>query len=115
MAREANIDRDDEWFYGERKTLAYTVYEQDDRTVQDITFWTIEWRLHVRRNAVPSLVRPGVIVNGLAGLVDVEIAPSDYTNVPPGNYQSGLWRTNLGFESVLAYGHVVIRSIEEFK
>lgn len=112
MAREANVSREDEWFVGERKTLVYTIYYADDKVPADVTDWTTEWRLHKRRDPNPILVRPGVVVDAFRGIVDVEVRPEDYT-FGAGTYQTALWRTDGGFEGVLAYGTAVLRSPEE--
>ena len=83
--------------------------------VQDLSGWTVKWRLLASPNALLANVILSVdatLINASLGITDIIIADTvleAITTVVPGTYFYKLWRTDAGFETVLAYGSVVLR------
>jgi hypothetical protein len=99
-------------FTGEDKTLAFTVYEDDGVSLQDITGYTLAWQLRVARDSVAdALTKDGAaitITNGPQGECEVEVARADTLALEPGTYWHELIRTDSGAETVLTYGDAVL-------
>ena len=112
MAIEAHIDRDDDFFIGEDKTLTFTIYQSDGTTVQNITGWTLSWLLKGRptdtdANAkVTKTTTAGgiVLTTPASGICTVTVDDTDTDALAADRYWHELKRTDAGFETVLTFG-----------
>lgn len=116
MALEANIPDTSDWFTGEDKALVFTIYESDETTPQDITGWTVSWRLKRRQSDADSAalltktVGSGIaLTTPLSGVLTVSIADTDTDAILAGSYFHELKRTTDGSETVLSFGSAVLK------
>lgn len=105
-------------FAGTDVPLAFTIYESNaaDAAVQDITGWTLSWRLKVRaddpdaRTLVLKTTSSGIALTAPgAGVCTVTLEDTDTDHLMPGEYYHELKRTDAGFETVLSYGLCAVR------
>lgn len=102
------ITAGDALFSGEAKDLTFTIYDEDDQ-VQDITGWTIEWRLYSHNGGESAILeKAGALTDPENGVVTVNLTADD-TSLEPNTYYHELWRDEVGFEAVMAYGAVVLQ------
>ena len=109
-----NIDADDDFFLGEDKILGCTIYQQNKRTVQNITNWTLSWSLKQALTDTVALLTKttstGItITSATAGTVTIPILDTDTDNLEPGTYVHELKRTNDNEETVLSQGRCVVK------
>lgn len=116
MAIEANIPDASDWFTGEDKALVFTIYESDETTPQDITGWTVSWRLKRRQSDADSAALLTKTVGGgislttpLSGVLTVSVADTDTDAILAGSYFHELKRTTDGSETVLSFGSAVLK------
>ena len=112
----ANIDEDDDWFIGEDKSLPFTIYQSDKRTIQAITGWTLSWMLkRSLADADVDALLTKTTTSGISlttpasGLCTVTIADTDTDSIEPGRYYHELKRMDDGNETVLSQGRCVLR------
>jgi hypothetical protein len=69
----------------------------------NVTGWTIMFTVSKKVNSVAKLIGPlaAVPVNPVAGTFYFQLT-EDHTNLSPGVYVSDVWRTDEGFEQLLA-------------
>lgn len=80
------------------------------RVVQPITSWTFTFIVKAHPEATTAILTlTPAIADATNGVVDVTIADTDTDALVPKEYTYKLWRTNAGFESVLAYGAFHLR------
>lgn len=116
MAITRNITKDDDWFTGEDKSLVFTIYQSDETTAQDITGWTLSYRL---KRSPADLDADAVLTkttsSGIAlttpgsGVCTVTIEDTDTDSLSPSTYFHELKRTNAGNETVLTKGSVLLQ------
>lgn len=111
MSKLSPITTDDEWFQGETKLLSFTVEtEEENGTPEVISGWAIRWELRPHKKAQSTIFTKEtggsgvVITDPLNGLVEVTIDAADTIEIEPRTYWHELWRTDVGFETVLSYG-----------
>lgn len=109
MSLPQPIDRLDDWFVGEDKDLEYTIYEDDNETVQNITGWTIQFRMATTRTGVSVLTRNALITSPSEGVCLFQMASGDTTSLPPKRYFYTVSRIDSGFDAVLAEGPCVLQ------
>jgi hypothetical protein len=100
-----------ELFVGEDKVLQWTVSDSDD-VVVDITGWTFEFEVRLRRYTpgTPVISKSSLTPSdGPAGEVQVPLASADTVDLRAGTYYYGLARTNTGAYDVVAEGQFVLR------
>lgn len=99
MATESTITV----FRGERATLNFTM-----SPVVNITGWTLAFTVAARANSSTKLIAATPsIVSGTDGTFRVSLTTTNL-NIAPGHYYFDVWRTDSGYEEVLAYGPFVI-------
>ena len=120
MAVESPIQASDGWFFGEDKTLRFTV----GGDVTGIAFWAVQFSLYRRKDrtqTAPVFVKtsPAAIVlaapvaPATTGTCTVSFAAADTAGLSVSaddQFAYVLRRIDLGSAQVLAYGGVVIRS-----
>jgi hypothetical protein len=111
-----NIDEDDDFFVGEDKSLIVTVYQQDKRTLQNITSWSLSWMLKEHLSDADNVAlltkttSSGItLTTPTSGVCTVSIADTDTDSIVPGRYYHELKRTDAGNETVLSHGRCVLR------
>lgn len=110
----ANITADDKFYVGEDKTLRFTIYTDDtETTCQDVTGFTISWKLASRPGATALLTKSGVVsgtFNASPSVntqrVTVSVADTDTDGLTATTYYHELKRTDAGNEAVLAQGRL---------
>jgi hypothetical protein len=112
-----NIDDDDDFFLGEDKILGpFTVYQQNKRTPQNITGWSISWMLKRDLDdldvaaALTKTTAAGItLTTPTSGILNITIADTDTDALEPGRYYHEVKRTDAGQETVLAIGVCVLK------
>jgi hypothetical protein len=112
-----NIDDDDAWFIGEDKILGpFTVYQQNKRTPQNITGWSVSWMMKrdlddVDGDAVlQKTTSAGItLTTPTSGILNITIADTDTDGLAAGTYYHEVKRTDAGNETVLATGTCVLQ------
>ncbi len=113
MTNPQRIDILDQGLYGgEDKALPWTVVQEDGVTAQNITGWSIRWRLFRFRDSVAALVTKTVgsgiaITNGPTGAYTVTLTPTDLT-VTNGDYWYRSERTDSGAVTTVQEGYLRI-------
>lgn len=114
--RYSPITKDDGWFIGEHKVFQFTIYQEDEVTVEDISTFHMKWEMRIDERepvtllAKTSAVDGGVnITDGPQGQVQVVISASDTTDFDPGTFAHALMRTDTDEETVLSYGPAVLQ------
>ncbi len=95
------ITRKHGWFAGEDQLLQWRI----TRTDEDITDWTLEFRMGPEPGATEVLVLPVFVFDTIKKLARCDVAAADTDSIP-GNvvYYYEMIRTDVGNEQVLAYG-----------
>ena len=119
MAEEANIPTD--WFIGEDKIFAFTIYQKTaagvlTSTPQAITGWALKWDLRrYDSEADPAILTKTtgagsiVITDGPNGQGTITIADTDTDSLPSRVYRHALKRTDDGSETVLLFGNAILK------
>jgi len=113
MAEQADIV--DDWFVGEDKIFAFTIYQKDSAgnlttTPQNISGWTLRWDLRRSDSAADPVVltKTPTVTNGALGQGQFTIDDTDTDNLAAKVYRHALKRTDGGSETVLFYGNAVL-------
>ncbi len=93
-----------DWVQGETQGFEWPIYASDDRTLQDISGFTIEFRMAVDKGGTSVLTLPVSLTDPTHGECTLFITPSDIATLDPLTYWYELWRTDAGFEDRLAWG-----------
>jgi hypothetical protein len=112
-----NIDDDDAWFIGEDKILGpFTVYQQNKRTPQNITGWSVSWMMKrdlddadVDAVLVKTTSAGITLTTPTSGILNITIADTDTDGLAAGTYYHEVKRTDAGNETVLATGTCVLQ------
>jgi hypothetical protein len=108
---------DDDFYIGEDKILGpFTVYQQNKRTAQDITGWSVSWMLkRSLEDPDADLVLQKTTSAGItlttptSGILSITIADTDTDGLEPGKYYHEVKRTDAGQETVLSQGTCVLK------
>ena len=118
MAEYSPITEDHRWFVGEKKTLEFTVKNQDD-TLADITSWDLEWVLRpAAKSSTVLLTKTSAVVSEIMksdptnGVCRVVILPADTLaiDIGAGTYDHALKRSDGDNDAVLVFGEAVLRA-----
>lgn len=99
------ITLDDSWFVGAMAIFRFTIWDEND-VQEDPTTWALSWILRKNRSAPDFELNltdpPDIAVVSQKALVTVT---ADMTEgFEASTYYHYLWRTDPGFETVLAHG-----------
>lgn len=113
MAKEWNIDQDDDWFIGEKKVLQFQIFQADGVTPQDITGWNFAYAVKQAAREAPDLLRKasgsGIAVTvPLTGIGQITVDAADTLQITEGNYEHGLMRSDSGSEAQLLFGYAYL-------
>lgn len=108
IGERAAITKLDDWVQGETQTFEWPVYRSDNRTIQDISGFTIEFRMALGKGGPSVLTKAVINVDPTHGLCQVTITPVDTAGLQPLTYWYELWRTDSGFQNRLAHGDAVL-------
>jgi hypothetical protein len=109
LAQKSPITNMDDWVDGETQTFQWPVFQSNDRDLQDITGWTMEFRLALAEGGTSVLTLPMTLPDPSHGLSQVIITPAHTLLLEPFIYWYEVWRTNVGFESRVAFGHAHLK------
>ena len=109
MSRVHDIIRDDFWFVGEDKILRFTVYKDDEITLENISGWTTSFQMSNELLAEPFFIAAGINVDPVNGVCEVTVPGADTLDNGPGLVYYSLRRTNVGSSSVLVHGTIVLQ------
>jgi hypothetical protein len=99
----------DEWYVGEDQTFLYDILQEDRKTAQNCTGWTIQFKMGRTENGVAVLTKSGTFDNAATGASRLTFAAADTSSLPPlKTYYYFLSRTNAGFNTVIARGPAVL-------
>lgn len=104
------ISKLDGWFVGEDQTFEWTVYEDDDMTLQDLTNWLMEFRLARASGQASVLTKAVSLTDPGNGVCSVFVSATESGALPAFDYYYQLWRTNTGFKDVVAEGKAALRA-----
>jgi hypothetical protein len=96
------ITKADNWFVGEDQTFEFTVVSSG--AVNNITGWTLSWRLAPAAGDASILTIAGAITSASGGVFTVTLAAVDTASLDPDVYYYDVSRTDAGFNQVLAFG-----------
>ncbi len=97
---------------GEAIDIAITIYTTSAHTAaEDITGWTLALTIAKSKDSTDKLIGPKscTLVTAASGTATVSLASAETANLEPGSYWVDLWRTNSGYERVLAEGTFQIK------
>jgi len=117
MAEVSSIGSD--WFVGEDKVFAFTIYQKTPAgvlttTPQDISGWTLRWDMRRSDNEADPAVLTKATGSGIAitsgpnGQGTITIDDTDTDTLAPRLYRHALKRADPGSETVLLYGNAVL-------
>ena len=109
MSRVHDIIRDDFWFVGEDKVLRFTVYQDDEIALENISGWTTSFQMSNELLAAPFFTAAGVNIDPLNGVSEVTVPGADTLTNGPGLVYYSFRRTNSGSASVLVHGTIVLQ------
>ena len=110
MSTLANITAGDEFFRAEDKNIIFTVMQADGVTPQNITGWTITFRMTLNMGGAAVITKSATLTTPLSGICTVTLASADTTAlVADTTYLYDLRRTDSGSRSELAFGTIVIQ------
>jgi len=119
MSKHSPIESDDRWFRGEQKALTFYVVDADDAPL-DVSGFAMRWVLQRVGTATDALSKTTgdseITVADGAGTNDavtVVIEAADTADLTADVYHHALWRTDAGYEQLLAEGDAVLRAAAE--
>lgn len=111
MSRLSPITLLDYWFAGEDQGIDWPVYAPDDKTLVNISGWTIEFRMSLGKGGTSMLTKAASIPDPTAGLCRVFFSETDTAALAPRKYFYELWRLNAGFHQVIAHGDAHLQAM----
>lgn len=114
MAIKSEIAASEEWHTGTDHLFAFTIYQADGTTRQDVSDWPLSWLLkkghgQADADALVTKTTEVTIVNGPQGEVEVLVEADDTRYLEGGRYVHELKLVEPGEESVLSYGPAVLK------
>lgn len=117
MALKFDIEGADRLFTNSDKLIQFQVKQSDETTAQNISGWALSWMLKRRlRDAdddalIVKTTGDGdiTITSGAGGLCQLTVTDEDTTSIKAGLYYHELKRTDVGAETPLCSGIVVLR------
>lgn len=106
----SNINKIDAWFIGEDQDLEWEVFTSDDRTIQDLTGWTIQFRMAISPGGASVLTKAATVIDPTHGLCLVTILAADTASFTPAVYHYTLSRLDSGHNSVIAEGKATLQA-----
>jgi hypothetical protein len=110
MSRTVDITERDGFFVGEDQALQFTVYEDDDVTVVNITGWTLQLKAALTEDGAALITKSATLTTPASGICTVSLAAADTSSLDPGRYYFTLSRTDSGFNQVVADGWMILRA-----
>ena len=111
-----HIDEDDDFFTGEDKQFVFTVYQQNKRTVKDITGKAFSWMLKrsladddVDALLVKTTASGITLTTPASGLMTITISAANTVAIEPGRYYHEVKCTDVGDKTVESQGRCVLR------
>jgi len=90
-------------YRGEKATLNIAV-----TSGENITGWTLLFTVARKKDMATKLFQvTGAVVSGVAGTLSVALTTT-HTNQTPDEYAFDLWRTDAGYEQLLALGGFIV-------
>lgn len=117
MALKFNIEEADRFYTNADKLIKFAVKQVDEVTAQNISGWALSWMLKRRATDADASAKVTkttgagnvVITDGPNGLCQVQVSDEDTAAVVAGFYVHELKRTDVGAETPLCDGTVVLR------
>lgn len=97
-------------FVGEDRTLTFTLRDQNTGVIQNITGWTLQWKLEPAQGQAASVTKSGTVTDGPNGVCTVALAAADTAGLSGGNYFHHLDRTDSGFAGVWSAGPFALQA-----
>jgi hypothetical protein len=95
-----------DWHIAEDQTFEWPVYAANNKDLEAIFGWTIEFRMAKTRRGTAVITKTASLDDPENGLCSVLAAQADSASLAPGNYYYYLSRIDSGFNQVLAEGPV---------
>ena len=109
MPETNSISALDDWAVGEDQTFIWPIYQMDNKTIQDITDWTIEFRMALTKGATSVFTKAMTIDDPEHGLTRLSATWADTHLLQPHTYWYEVWRTDIGHLNKLAWGDAVLK------
>jgi len=113
MSEHAPITAIDEWVIGEDQVIEWDIYQRNRRTLQDITGWSLEFRMARSKGGASILTLAASIVNATSGRCRVQVGSADTLGLAPRTNWYELWRTNAGAAARIAHGEAALLAAVE--
>ncbi len=110
MSEYAPITKLDFWFTSEDQYFVWPVYAENDRDLEVIAGWTIQFRMAETPNGISILTKNAAIDNPELGDALIFAASADTASLVPKKYHYTLARIDSGFNSVLAHGEAWLQA-----
>jgi hypothetical protein len=111
MTAQSDITAADDWHQGEDTDIEWVIYtDAKFTTKQDITGYTIEFRMGVTENAPSIYTKQLAITDGPNGKCKLVSGSSETAGFNPFKYLYNLSRTDSGANAVLASGKAVLKA-----
>jgi hypothetical protein len=113
MSTEANITIGDGFFRGEDKSIVFTIVQSDGTTPQNITGWTLTFRMATAQYGAAVITKTPTLTTPLSGICTVTLASADTSSLTQDGtdqvYYYDLRRTDSGSRAEIAYGTITVR------
>jgi len=113
MSTLANITLSDGFFRAEDKAIVFTILQADGTTAQNITGWTMTFRVASTQYGAAVITKVPTLTTPLSGICTVTLASADTSALTQDGtdttYYYDLRRTDSGSRTELAYGELVVR------
>jgi hypothetical protein len=110
LAQKSPITNLDDWVDGETQTFQWVVYQSNDRDLQDITAWSMEFRLALAEGGTSELTLPMSLPDATHGVCQVVVTSAHVLALEPFTYWYEVWRTNAGFQTRVAFGNAHLKA-----
>jgi hypothetical protein len=104
LSQKSHITNMDDWVDGETQVFQWVVYQANDRDLEDITGWTMEFRLALAEGGTSVLALAMTIPQPDQGLTQLVVTAANTLSLEPFVYWYEVWRIDTGFETRVAFG-----------
>ena len=104
-----NITTDDAAFVGDDRTLRFTIYADTTGAAQDITGWTIQFKMAATVGGAAVVTKSATLTTPASGICSVALLAADTSGLTSGTYFYELKRTDSGNVGDLAHGIFVLQ------
>lgn len=110
MSTRNDITVNQGYFRAEDKAIVFTILQDDGTTPENITGWTLTFRVAATLGGAAIIVKTPVLTTPLAGVCTVTLASADTSALTADTfYYYDLRRTDSGSRAELSYGTMLVQ------